>query len=155
VQIKSLHLIKHRVVKANGGAELWLHFWPGHDGGVSGHLLAPATLLPRKEPLFTHWIVDRVGPTAHLDAVVRRKSVAAIRSWTPIIRSSNRRQLLHLLSLKCVCRHSPTYAITSYAILESKKNWTSIICLNSRRIFPCGNESTVRLTWPNDHTAGR
>jgi hypothetical protein len=35
--------------------------------------IAAATFLPRKEPLFVLRIGDRVGPTADLDAEVKRK----------------------------------------------------------------------------------
>jgi hypothetical protein len=40
---------------------------------VSDELHASATLPPGKEPLGTHWIGDRVGSRAVLDAVVKRK----------------------------------------------------------------------------------
>jgi hypothetical protein len=40
---------------------------------VSGQLHAPAALSPGKDTIGTHWIGGWVGPTALLDAVVKRK----------------------------------------------------------------------------------
>jgi hypothetical protein len=40
---------------------------------VSCQVHAPAALPPGKDPPRTHWIGGRVGPTAVLDAVVKRK----------------------------------------------------------------------------------
>jgi hypothetical protein len=50
---------------------------------VSGQLHVPAALPPRERDPGTHWIGERVGPRAALDAVVKRKIPSPRRDSDP------------------------------------------------------------------------
>jgi hypothetical protein len=60
-----------------------LIIWPWHWMEVRGQVHAPAALPPRERSPGTHWIGGWVGPSAFLDAMVRRKTSSPCRESSP------------------------------------------------------------------------
>jgi hypothetical protein len=73
----SLYLTKHQAMETYGGVEIWPHAFLtstlGRDEWSASRL---DRFTSRERDPGVHWIGDLVGPSASLDAVVKRKNSA-------------------------------------------------------------------------------